>query len=54
MKVLSALGLFICGLVKFCRNIFMISFLFVISIFILTVFMPENVLKAVEIFKNFL
>lgn len=54
MKILSALGAFICGLVKFSKNIIMISFLFLISVFILTVFMPDNVLRAIEIFKNFL
>lgn len=50
--VFSAIGHFICGLVSFVRNIVFISFLFLLSVFILTIVMPENVQKAIEIFRS--
>ena len=54
MKLLNCMLDFVVGIVKFCRNIFMISFLFLIAIVILTIVMPNNVQTAIEIFKNLL
>jgi hypothetical protein len=51
-KILSALGRFVIGLVKFIRDVSYISYLFVIAVFLLGVFMPENLQKVLEIFKN--
>lgn len=52
MKFLCGLGKAFFGLAKFCKNIIFISFLFVLSIFVLTIIMPENVKIAIEIFLN--
>lgn len=51
-KFFLALGKFAIGLIKLTRDFLYISFLFVIAIFILGVFMPENLQKVLEIFKN--
>lgn len=53
-KLFGAIGSFLCGTIKFCKNIVSLSFLFCLIVFILTVFMPENVKIALEIFKNLL
>lgn len=53
-KFFGAIGRFLCGTIKFCKNIVSLSFLFCLIVFILTVFMPENVLNAINIFKNLL
>lgn len=45
MKILTAL-------IKTLLSIFFILFLTGIAIFFLTIFMPEQVLNAIEIFKN--
>lgn len=49
---LSATGKFLVGSIKFLRDIFYISYLFVIAVFLLGIFMPENLQKVLEIFKN--
>lgn len=54
MKLLNCMLDFVVGLVKFCRNVFMILFFFLITIVILTIVMPNNVQTAIEIFKNLL
>lgn len=52
--IFSAIGKFICGVFKLAKNIIFISFIFLLVVFILAVIMPQNVEKAIEIFKNFL
>lgn len=52
MKFLCFIGSFLKEFMKFVKNIVTISFLFVITIFVLTVLMPQNMVKALEIFKN--
>ena len=54
MKILCGLGKAFLGIAKFCKNIIFISFIFVLSMFVLAVIMPENVKIAIEIFKNLL
>lgn len=53
MKFFSFIGSFLCGLTKFVKNIFTLSFVFLLVVFILAVIMPENMQKALEIFKIF-
>ena len=52
MKILCGLGKAFFGIAKFCKNIIFISFIFVLSMFVLAVIMPENVKIAIEIFSN--
>ena len=54
VKLLESLLAFVVGFVKFSRNILLLSFVFLLGIFILTIFMPQNMLQAIEIFKNLL
>lgn len=54
MKFLSFVGKLFVGVFDLCKRMVFISFLFAISVFILAVFMPENVQAAVNIFKNLL
>ena len=54
MKFLSALANFLVEFVKLAKNVFVISFIAVLAVFFLTVFMPENVVSAIEIFKKLL
>lgn len=52
MKFWLAIGRFIIGLVKLTRNIIFISFLFLLSVFVVAMFLPQNVQSAINIFKN--
>jgi hypothetical protein len=52
MKFWLAIGRFIIGLVQLTRNIIFISFLFLLSVFVVAMFLPQNVQSAINIFKN--
>lgn len=52
MKFWLAIGRFIIGLAKLTRNIIFISFLFLLSVFVVAMFLPQNVQSAINIFKN--
>ena len=52
MKFWLAISRFIIGLVKLTRNIIFISFLFLLSVFVVAIFLPQNVQSAINIFKN--
>ena len=52
--MLKTIGSFFVGVFKFLRRIAFILILFFIAVFILTIFLPENVNLAIEIFKNIL
>lgn len=48
----GAIGNFLCGTIKFAKNIVFITYVFLLITFTLTVIMPENVLQAIEIVKG--
>ncbi len=54
MKFFGSIGKLIVGFLKFFRNITFISVLFLMAIFILTIFFKENVMSAIDFFKNLL
>ena len=54
MKFLDFLGKVLGGLWKFATNIITITLVSAIVIFGITIFMPENVETALEIFKKLL
>lgn len=54
MKFLEFLGKVLGGLWKFTTNIITITLVSAIAIFVITIFMPENVETALEIFKKLL
>ena len=54
MKLFSFIGKFIFNIFKFIKIITIVFFISCVATFFLTIFMPENVLQAIEIFKNIL
>lgn len=54
MKFIDGITGFFAKIFKFVLNIFHICFLAVLATFFLTVFIPDNVVNAIEIFKNLL
>lgn len=54
VKFFGAIGKFIVGFLKFFRSITFISILFLMAVFILTIFFKENVVSAIDFFKNLL
>ena len=52
VKFFGAIGKFIVGFLKFFRSITFISILFLMAVFILTIFFKENVVSAIDFFKN--
>ena len=54
MKFINGIMGFFSKVFKVVLNIFHICFLAVLATFFLTVFMPDNVVNAIEIFKNLL
>lgn len=53
MKFFEFLGKSICGIASFCKNIITISFLFVIAMVVLSVFMPTEVYNSLKFFQDF-
>lgn len=53
MKVLELIVSVLTSLIKGAIIAAIIGFIAVIAIFILSIFMPDNVLRAVEIIKDF-
>lgn len=52
MKFFSFVAKSICEVAKFCKTLIKIGVVFSLGMFTLTVLMPENMQKALEIFKN--
>lgn len=54
MKFINGIAGIFSRIFKVILNIFYILFLSVLAIFFITIFMPDNVVNAIEIFKNLL
>ena len=54
MKFLNGIMIFFAKTFKFALNLFHICFFALLATFFLTVFFPDKVVNAIEIFKNLL
>jgi hypothetical protein len=53
-SIFRAIGHFICEAVVFVRRVTLVFFVFLLAVFVLTIYMPNNVQRAIEIFRNIL